>query len=372
MERQGLVFGIVLVRHYDWQRVKRRVIDMNGTKRHSGHAADALYFVADHNRASTFALVGVVWASLLWLIGAHTDAGVVAGIALLLLGFRIVLRCDREADDALVRWTLYGIPILNRRRMRLSEVKNINLRKVVRKRRFRSNTYNDAYKVTYPVQLRGDTSLTFQDKGSYPRARRLAEQLAQGLNLTLRDTALGKARRRKPGELDLSLGELLKKEGALPSMPPPLQDSPLSVTWKGRAATIIFPAQPMFWPGYVIGVLVPVILMLVFLRMAGAWLAYGVLVPITLYIWLHLLATFMKRKMVLDEQGVHIRWFIFRRNVPWNRVEEVAIDAGTVCFINDKEVKYMPYDFDREQAEYVVALINYQALAMAPHHHASR
>ncbi len=345
---------------------------MNGTKRLNGHAADTLYFVADHNRASTFALVGVVWASLLWLIGSHTDAGVVAGIALLLLGFRIVLRCDHETDDALVRWTLFGVPLLNRRRMRLSEVKNINLRKVVRKRRFSSNTYNDAYKVTYPVQLRGDTSLTFQDKGSYPRARRVAERLAQGLNLTLRDTALGKARLRKPGELNLSLGERLRKLAQSPRMPSVPQDLPLHVVWKGRTVTVTFPAQPMFWLGYVIGVLVPVILALVFLRMGGAWLTYGVLMPMTLYIWLHLVATFIKRKMVLDERGVHIRWFIFRRNALWGQIEEVTIDAGTVCFLNDKGVKAVPYDFDREQAEYIVALINYQAWAMTPESHRPR
>lgn len=319
---------------------------------------------ADHRHASIWGIIGILWSLGIWHEGKLQLALLVAAASLVLLGFRVVLVCKHHENLALLRWSVFGIPLLTRQRAKLSTATAVTIRR--RMRYLFGSNYSNALKRFFPVQLQSNPVLVLQSTRDYLSSRCLAERIAQVLDLPLRDIAHGPVVTRKPGELNMPLGERMRARRKPPQQPTAYTDTRLRFNWNGNTVRVRFPAQPVLWIGYVIAIIVPVMLYVVMINSGEAWLARYFIGPIAVIIWFFSIASFFPRFMDVDARGIRVHWFVFRKTIPWQKLEEVASGFGGVYLLNDRLEYDFPFDFDTDTANEIKALLEYLAWVHAP------
>ncbi|OBS07987.1 hypothetical protein [Acidihalobacter prosperus] len=306
------------------------------------------------------ALIGLLWAAEGWREGSGLFALGTSALAILTLAFRSALRCDRARDRVAHCWTLFGLPLWVRGRTRLTSLKAVDL---YGRTRSRQDTDGDvAVWTDYYTVLKGSPTLKLRaTRNDYPNARRLAERLASGLDLPLRDHVLKGVRVRRPDELDLTLGERLRRAGEPPappaSPPPPLR----LLAGGGDALALRLPAQPLSWWGYLLAVAIPAFMFTI------AWFAHANLLfliassAFTAYFAYTLLGSFFPRRLTLDARGVTVRWYLRRLHMPWQKLEEIGSTYDGIHLLGDRKHEVLPYQFDAESSAYVRNAIAYMA-----------
>lgn len=320
---------------------------------------------ASYRNVTFVGCIGLLWALGIWHAHHAHAAAAIAIASLLLLGFRTSCRCDRVSDRVSLRWTLLGMPLYTREHMPLSSVTKIDLHHRIRKRRFTSGS-NDTWE-EYPVIVGGQRSLLLHAPRNYLKARRLAERLAQHLDMRLRDHAFGRVRVRSGDELDLSLGERLRRHHASLPRPELPAGSPFRLLESGPGwATLRLPAQPSEWWLYLFGTAILAILLAAFWTMGGKLPVILLVGPMSVVAMGAMISTFFPRTLMLDAKGLRLRWFIHRKRMRWNDLEEIATGHQSVHLLGDNQVITLPYEFDAGTSGYVRALIEHMARQNAP------
>lgn len=287
-------------------------------------------------------------ATLVWAVLAVTGA--------LAAATRMRVAVDARRQRLVVRWTLLGLPVLAVDRLPLR-----GLEAVVIERRVRRGSKGRDVE-TFPVTVRGEGALEAWAPGSLLEGRLLGERLARALRVPLRDLAAGRPRVRAPEELDLSLGERLRAGGAPPERAPLPAGSGIALVAAAaaRTATIALPPQPVPGAWALFALAIPAALIA---------LAWGVLPPTGAAVFSVIpalvLAGFAAAiaakartvHLVVGPDAVETRGHFSRRRIPFDRLEEVALDGPDLHLLSDEVHAVVPWDFDHDEARFVTSVV---------------
>jgi hypothetical protein len=300
---------------------------------------------------------------LLWALGFWADFGAGPGLAfalpaLVVLGFRVVCRADSGAAEMRVQWSLFGIPLLTRQRVPTASIRAVELR---RERRRRGSRRKSSYEV-FPVRLKGDTALTLREPGDFGKARVFAERVAEQLGLPLHDYSSGRLRKRTADELQLTLGQRLRKRGRQPPQPAPPTNARVRFRDRGARKQLMLPAQPLPWWGYLLALAIPAVLFAVFWLGGERVVAVVIVLPVALFFYVRLLASLFPARLEFDPDGVRVRALLYRKEMPFSALEEAVQSRSGIYLLSDRQRLGLPYDFtDDEEARFVIDLIEYLA-----------
>lgn len=293
------------------------------------------------------ALGGLVLGLMTWGTGysVFVVSGVVTAPALLIISIMVIatlfvlcyghgMKIDQQRATAHKTFRLF-IWTLSFARQSIAEAHEVSLRKVIH----RYNRSSGGHRTRTLIEV----GLSFAD-GRKPvvlcawsrrcrnQARRLAERVADHLELGMCDSTSGNVIRRPAGQLNKSVAQCLldyrKAHGELPVVAKPEHGR---VQWRQvqGGAEAVFPlAVPWIWlvigmvllalgapPFATIGYMVPVIIM----GCAALALFLGLLVA---------LARLRPASLRIDHSGLHYRGFTWTRSIPQDELEEwVAPDV---------------------------------------------
>ena len=269
-------------------------------------------------------LAGAIGLVLVHRGGRKKPAAAAAlGMGLLVSARRF--RADPARDEAALEWTVLGIPVLTRGRVTLGGARAVALGPGV-------DLPGRATGLLAPVWLDAEHPLPLWRPGARLAARRLALRVAGALGLPVRDEAGDPARACGAEELELPLGERLRRRAATPppSLPPgsrlrvsaaPAGSAPAQVRW------IAFPAQVRL--GFAALPLLAAALLAAAVRAAGptptpAPALLGWVLAVAGAFALGLAAERRPTALAFGPVGItcHGRWL--RRHVPFEGLREVV------------------------------------------------
>ncbi|HSN91029.1 MAG TPA: DUF3592 domain-containing protein [Anaeromyxobacteraceae bacterium] len=269
---------------------------------------------------------------VLALLFAASDLPYQVAVALatagaLALSFRSVLRVDARRERARIWWTLLGALLVPVRSIPLVDVRAVRLDHVARGKRTR-----------FEVGLRAEDATAVWSGPDLLRARRFAERVASGLGLPLQDGSTGRFRTRDPDELEMTLGERLRRDGPEPVLPVPPPGSPFQLL-EGPESAIRFPGQPLS-PAFVVFWLGVPALFIVFFWLLSTPGTAALFLPIPIAIGLAftwgLLGALGKKTVVVGPAGVEVRMFGSRRRIAFADLEEVVHARDGLHLLSDE------------------------------------
>ena len=313
----------------------------------------SLSWVRDHRSplAAGSSLLGVA------LLFAASDLPRGAALAFaaagaLALVSRVVVRVDARREHARLRWTILGIPFLPMGKVPLASVRAVRIERVVGKKR-----------TDFHVQLEAERAFRLWSTTDLLRARRLAERVALGLALPLHDGSTGRFRMRDADELDLTLGERLRRAGPPPRMPVPPEGSSLRLRG-GTRSEIEIPGQklpPLFVVFWLAG---PAFFGVAFWMLATPRTGF-VALPIVgfigaAFVWALASAT-RSKVVVVAPDGVEVRRLGSRKRIAFADLEELVHARDGLHLLSDEAHLRIPWAANEAEARFVAEVIEHAA-----------
>ncbi len=205
-------------------------------------------------------LLPLAIAAVLYSAGFDYAAYGVAAVGILFLGYHHTIRVDYITNVATYQKTVYGIPLYTKIKVKADSICCVEQVLEVRVRSNESKTRENVY-VTY---LRGAKKLKIKEYGNLEVSRRFSERLCRRMGLPFHDLTEGPVRIREPSELDMPLGELLRKRGEKVEYPSIPMSEDIRIDRDFDSAVLQFAPQPYRWHVYAVVVMVFVIFVAVF------------------------------------------------------------------------------------------------------------
>lgn len=294
------------------------------------------------------------------------------GAGALALLFRSVVRVDARRERARIWWTLLGAPLVPLRSIPLADVRAVRIDQVA-----------DGKRTRFAVGLQAGDARAIWRGRDLLRARRFAERVAHGLSLPLHDDSTGRFRAREPDELDLSLGERLRRAGPPPGLPVPPPGSPLQLR-DGAESVIRFPGQPVSPLVAIVLLGAPAFSIVVFWLLSTPR-TVALLLPIPVFIeagFVWALASALRPKLVVvGPGGVEVRRLGSRKRIAFADLEELVHARDGLHLLSDEAHVVIPHGWMEDErgssrfdvggvAKFVAEVIEHaawhQAAAAAP------
>ena len=282
-------------------------------------------------------------------------------IGFFVFGYRQLCTINFENKSVISKKTTFGIPLYKIKWTKLDSVKHVEVKSEYRKP-LSSGGSVQKYEV-FVTYLMGSNRIPVKEHRNFGRARVFSEKLAKRLNIPLVEKTTGNVVKRKPGEVDMCLGQRLRHRGKSESFPTQSNNSDIKTLSDGSDVILRFPAQPLELLGYVIMFGLPIIVSSVLWVTGHYWVIWALILPIFLIILSAGALSLFPSFLIIEKNGILIKHFYYRKRIPFSKLEDVVNSGLDILLVTDQKRTGLSYDFhNKDDANYVTSLIKYYSL----------
>lgn len=303
-----------------------------------------------------FLLVGAVSAGQ----NSSGASGLILPAISVLFGISFLFYVNRVVVDLNRRKVIHqrGIifPVIKKAYNRDSVV-----RVVLEKREIRTNNESATRKTIYPISFSGLTDSIIMKNGDLANSRRVAEQLANEINVPLENKVYGRSSTRLPGELNTPLIEVWRNKGEEFLRPDISYAKNIELISSDVKSEILYDSKP---PWLKIRVGLPSIFLFICLASIPWWHQEKILFSV-LYMFfvplpcMFILSSVGRSKLVITPLKLTFRegYSPFTNRVGLASIEECISSGEGIHFIGDKKALWIRDYSDKDLSKYFKSLV---------------